>query len=439
MTLTVCEILKFVKENDVKFIRLAFCDLLGTHKHITITAHELEKAFEKGISFDAYAIKGFSDITESDLLLVPDAATLSVLPWRPQQGRIIRFYCDIKNPDGSPFGRDCRTVLKESLKKAEEKGYICQLGAECEFYLFKTDENGKATSEPFDEAGYLDVQPLDKSENIRREICLSLEELGIRTGSAYHEQGPGQNKIDFKFSDALTCADNLITFKSTVKMIAARNGLFASFLPKPLKNKNGSGMHINLSLKKNGKNIYKNEQNEYTKEAESFLAGILEKTPEMTLFFNTLPNSYERFGQYEAPKYVSWAYGNRSQLVRIPRAVGEQVRMELRSPDCTMNPYLAFALILQAGILGIEQNLTLPDEMNADLYTSDNSITKQLKKLPESLSEAWNIASKSSFAEEVVTPKVFAKYMELKKEECDRYEKARNQYEDTIEVYFQTV
>ena len=282
-------------------------------------------------------------MAKSDLLLFPDPATLTVLPWRPGPGRVVRFYCDIKNPDGSAFSHDTRAILKRVAAKFEELGYVCKIGAECEFYLFKTDANGYPTDVPFDNAGYLDIAPLDKGENIRREIALCLEEMGIKVETSHHEQGPGQNEIDFKFGDALATADNLLTFKSAVKVIAARNGLFASFMPKPIAETAGSGLHVNLSLVKGGQNIFKSREKGHSEIAESFIAGILAKTPEITVFLNPICNSYLRFGSFEAPKYVSWSHENRSQLVRIPAAAGERVRMELRSPDPSVNPYLAFA------------------------------------------------------------------------------------------------
>jgi glutamine synthetase len=260
MTYTMKEILEFVGENDVKFIRLAFCDLFGTQKQISIMPDELERAFESGISFDASAIKGFEDVSKSDLFLFPDPTTLSLLPWRPQQGRVARFFCDIKNPDHTPYICNTRNLLKSAVKRCEDMGYICQVGSECEFYLFMTDENGNPTMITHDEGGYLDISPLDKGDNVRREICVSLEEMGIKPEASHHEQGPGQNEIDFKYSDALTSADNFMTFKSVIKAIAAKNGLYASFMPKPLLDQSGNGLHINLSLSENGFNIFRKEK-----------------------------------------------------------------------------------------------------------------------------------------------------------------------------------
>ena len=410
MNSTVQEVLGFVKENDVKFIRLGFCDIFGTQKSIQIMASELEYAFENGISFDAHAIIGFRDIVHSDLLLFPDPVTMVVLPWRPGPGRVMRFFCDIRNPDGSVFSKDCRFVLKRVVERAQKMGYSCKMGAECEFYLFKLDENGKRTT-TLDNGGYLDIAPLDKGQDIRREICLTLEEMGIQPETSLHEYGPGQNEIGFKFSDALECADNLQTFKTVVKTIAARNGLDASFKPKPLAKAAGNALHINLSLAKDGVNVFKNAKDGHSKIAESFIAGILAKTPEITLFLNPIENSYERFGEFEAPKYVSWSHQNRSQLVRIPAAIAEKVRMELRSPDTALNPYIAFALILSAGLDGIENKLPLPPAVDADLYTADESITKSLTPLPNSFEKSMSLAAHSAFAKGVLGDELFAQYV----------------------------
>jgi len=410
MSGTVQEVLEFVRENDVKFIRLGFCDIFGTQKSIQIMTGELEYAFENGISFDAHAIIGFRDIVHSDLLLFPDPATMVVLPWRPGPGRVMRFFCDIRNPDGSAFSKDCRFVLKQVVERAQKLGYSCKMGAECEFYLFKLDENGNRTV-PLDNGGYLDIAPLDKGQDIRREICLTLEEVGIQPETSLHEHGPGQNEVGFKFSDALECADNLQTFKTVVKTIAARNGLEASFKPKPLSKAAGNALHINLSLTKDGVNVFKNAKDGHSSIAESFIAGILAKTPEITLFLNPIENSYERFGEFEAPKYVSWSHQNRSQLVRIPEAIAEKVRMELRSPDTALNPYIAFALILSAGLDGIESKTPLPPAVDADLYTADESITKSLTPLPDSFEKSISLAKGSAFAKSVLGDELFAQYV----------------------------
>lgn len=435
MTHTIQEVLEFVRENDVKFIRLGFCDLLGAQKNISIMPTELPSAFENGISFDAHAVKGFCEVTKSDLLLFPDPATLTVLPWRPGPGRVIRLYCDIKNPDQSVFAGDSRYLLKRVIERCEGKGYVCKIGAECEFYLFKMDEKGEPTTETLDRGGYLDISPLDKGENIRREICLCLEEMGVKPETSHHEQGPGQNEITFKFSDVLEAADHLLTFKSAVKAIAARNGLFASFMPKPILNKSGSGLHVNMSLSQNGFNIFKHT-GEQSKVAESFIAGVLEAVPQMTLFLNPTANSYERFGKNEAPLYVSWSHQNRSQLVRIPAAIGERVRMELRSPDPSLNPYLAFALILSAGLDGVDKKLPLPPSVDVDLYKADESVTGRLASLPNSLDKAIELAGSSSFIKNIIGEETLLKYLTIKKEEAAESSGAEDKEHFYRERYF---
>ena len=436
---TVKEVLAFVEENDVQFIRLAFCDVLGMQKNISIMPEELLSAFENGVSFDAYAISGFRDVTRSDLLLFPDPATLMVLPWRPGPGRVVRFYCDIRNPDGSLFSHDSRYLLKQVINRCEEMGYTCKIGAECEFYLFKTDENGEPSDTTLDNGGYLDIAPLDKGENIRREICLYLKEMGIRPEASHHEQGPGQNEIDFKFGDALACADNLLTLKAAVKAIASRNGLFASFMPKPIPAAPGSGMHVNLSLHRDGFNIFKTKAGEHSVVAESFIAGILERAQEMTLFLNPLANSYERLGKFEAPKFVSWSHQNRSQLVRIPTATGEKARMELRSPDPSLNPYLGFALIIAAGLEGVEKNSPLPPAEDVDLFAANSSYTKNLASLPDTLEAAIELAENSSFVRSVIGEELLGKIIAIKKEEAAAANRAEDREKFYQEQYFAVI
>jgi glutamine synthetase len=436
MNKTASEVLQFVKENDVQFVRLNFCDIFGFQKNISIMADGLQSAFENGVSFDAHAIRGFKDVTRSDLLLFPDPSTFSVLPWRPGPGRVVRFYCDIKNPDGSMFSHNSRFLLQQTSERAARMGYVCKIGTECEFYLFKTDEDGNPSGETFDKGGYFDIAPLDRGEDIRREICLSLKEMGIKPESSHHEQGPGQNEIDFQCADAVESADNFQSFKSAVKAIAARNGLFASFMPKPLLDAPGSGLHVNVSLSQNGKNIFKNTNEGHSAAAESFIAGVLARTPEIILFLNPLANSYERLGKFEAPKYVSWSHQNRSQLVRIPAAPDESVRMELRSPDPSLNPYLAFSLIIAAGLDGMENNLPLPPAVDADLYTADESVTKALQPLPGSLEAAIALAEKSEFVKSVLGEELVSKYIAIKKNEELDFAAAKDKAAFYSERYF---
>ncbi|NSW95338.1 MAG: glutamine synthetase [Bacteroidales bacterium] len=436
MNYTMTEILEFIKENDVKFIRLAFCDIFGTQKNISIMPQELPRAFKHGISFDASAISGFMNVEESDLFLVPDPVTLSVLPWRPSNGRVVRFFCDIIHPDGAPFEGNGRNILRKVIRKAEDSGFKCKIGSECEFYLFRLDEKGMPTAVPYDFAGYCDIAPLDKGENVRREICLTLEEMGIKPESSHHEQGPGQNEVDFKYSDALTAADNLVTFKSVVKTIAARNGLHATFMPKPLAEKSGSGLHINISLFKDGLNIFNNRNKQYEKVSEEFIAGVLTKIPEMTAFLNPLVNSYVRFGEYEAPRYITWSHQNRSQLIRIPAAEEENCRIELRSPDPSCNPYLAFALVIQAGLEGINMQMPLAPAFDANLYETEADKLFGMDKIPENLGVAIELAKNSSFIQRVLPQKTINKFLSSKLSEWKRYQQEENKEQFEWEMYF---
>lgn len=387
MLFTGDEVFDFIEQEDVKFIRLAFCDVYGRQKNISIMPEELKRAFSDGISFDASAIKGFGNEVKSDLLLFPIPSTFNVLPWRPSRGKVVRMFCDIRRPDGTPFEKDPRKILKDAVKAAAEKGISVNFGSEFEFYLFKTDENGNSTKIPFDNAGYMDVAPDDKGENIRREICLNLYDMGIRPESSHHEEGPGQNEIDFRYSDAVTAADNAMNFITVVKACAMNNGLFADFSPKPLKNESGNGMHINMSVKSaDGRDV-----------TPGFMAGVMNRVREITAFLNPSEDSYRRLGEKKAPKYITWSHENRSQLVRIPAAKGEYKRIELRSPDPTANPYIAFALLIYSGLEGIENALSAPEAVNANLFTADESVTKGLQSLPQSLAEAKEIARNSEF------------------------------------------
>lgn len=381
------EVMQYVQEEDVKFIRLAFCDVFGKQKNISILPEELPRAFEYGIAFDASAIAGFGDESKCDLLLHPEPETLMLLPWRPEHGKVVRMFTYITYPDGSLFECDTRSLLKKAIEDAKKAGYSFSFGAEQEFYLFHLDENGKPTKSPYDNAGYMDIAPEDRGENIRREICLTLEQMAIRPESSHHEEGPGQNEIDFRYSDALTAADNAMTFQTTVKTIAYRNGLWADFSAKPLDDAPGNGFHINMSVK----------PGEPSKNLFYMIAGVLDKVEDMTAFLNPTDNSYRRFGQSKAPGYISWSEENRSQLVRIPAAVGKYRRAELRSPDPTANPYLAFALMIYAGLYGLQNQLDMPNAANINLYKADSETLTNLKKLPKDLATACKIASESEF------------------------------------------
>lgn len=381
------DVFEYVQQEDVKFIRLAFCDVTGRQKNISIMPEELERAFSDGISFDASAIAGFGGPVGSDLFLHPIPSTLNVLPWRPSRGKVVKMFCNIRHPDGTPFAMDSRRILSQAIQVAADMGCQVRFGAEFEFYLFKTDENGSPTDQPFDNAGYMDVAPEDKGENIRREICLNLIDMGIQPESSHHEEGPGQNEIDFRYSDAMSAADNAMHFKTVVKTAALRNGLYADFSPKPIYGEAGNGMHINMSVKSN-------DGRDYT---DPFLAGVLSHVREITAFLNPTENSYRRLGEHKAPRFITWSPENRSQLVRIPAAKGEYQRIELRSPDPMANPYLAYALLIHAGLDGIRRNLSAPQPVNENLYTADASLTSRLEQLPSTLEEAKQIARGSAF------------------------------------------
>ena len=386
------EVIQFVEEEDVKFIRLAFCDVFGKPKNISIMPQELNKAFEYGIAIDAWSIAGFNQHLHSDLFLHPDPSTLVILPWRPEHGRVVRMFCQITWPDGSDFLCDTRTLLKKAIQTAEDKEISFQFGSEMEFYLFNCDEYGNPTNVPYDQAEYMDIYPDDKGENIRREICLTLEQMGILPESSHHEEGPGQNEIDFHYSDPLSSADHAITFVSVVKTIANRNGLFADFNPKPLENAPGNGMHINFSLK----GTHADELMKYC------LAGILKYIPDMTLFLNPIEASYKRLGLHKAPGFITWSKENRSQLIRIPAASGPYKRAELRSPDPITNPYIAYTLLIHAGLEGINNKLPLPPATEIDLYHASHELLMQFKPLPHSLEAAREIAKNSTFIHSIL-------------------------------------
>lgn len=416
------EAVRFIEENDVKFIRLAFCDLFGRQKNVSIMPGELLRAFEEGVSFDASAVRGFLHVEESDLFLRPDPATLSVLPWRPAQGRVVRFFCSVFRPDGTPFEGDARAILRQSVTHAAKRGLSCRIGSECEFYLLRLDEEGGPLLIPHDHAGYCDIAPLDRGENVRREICLTLEEMGLRPESSHHEQGPGQNEIDFRHADAMCAADQLVAFQSVVKAVAAQNGLYASFLPKPFPQESGSGLHANLSLSRDGKNLFETENGRMSPEAESFLEGVLCRAAELTAFSNPLPQSYARLGSREAPGYVAWGRGNRSQLIRIPAAKDGSCRMEVRSPDPACNPYLVFSLLLEAGLEGIEKGRRLREACPLDLYRTSPEELGTLQPLPRSLGEALDAAEKSAFIRRVIPEGTVEKYLSEKRREWERYQ-----------------
>ena len=355
------EILRLVREEDIQFIRMQFTDIFGQMKNVAITASQIEKALDNQVMMDGSSIEGFVRIEESDQYLWPDLNTFAILPWRPQYGKVARLICDVHNPDGSPFVGDPRSVLKRTLQRAAELGFVFNAGPELEFFLFQTDEDGKPTTRTSDEAGYFDLGPLDHGESTRREICLCLEEMGFEIEASHHEVAAGQHEIDFKYTDALQAADNIMTFKLAVKTLAQKNGLHATFMPKPVFGAAGSGMHMNMSLFRDGKNAFydPSDTRQLSPLAYQFIAGLLKHAQGFCAITNPLVNSYKRLVPgYEAPCHLAWSTGNRSALIRIPTPRGQGTRVELRSPDPSCNPYLAFAACLAAGLDGIEQQLT---------------------------------------------------------------------------------
>ena len=405
---TISEVLSFIRENDVKFIRLTFCDLSGVPKNVSIMPGELERAFTEGIRFEQQAVEGFEEAPHA-LYLKPDAGTVSALPWRPAEGRVVRFFCDIVTADGSPYEGCARSLLRQSAARAARLGLSCQVGTECEFYLFKTDGDGGPSLIPHDYAGYADMYPLDRGENVRREICLTLEEMGLSPESSHHEAGPGQNEVDFRFSDVLSAADNLLAFRAAVKAIAGKHGLYASFLPKPLPDECGSGMHLNLSLVREGKNIIHAADGLHDPVSESFVEGVLREAPGITAFLNPLPGSYDRLRDGSVPRQAGWSKNAASpQILYVPPALGEEARVELRSPDPCCNPYLAFALILEAGLQGVRQRLPL--------RPADGGGTN----LPDSLPDALQAAENSALVAQALPPGLSSRYFRCKREQAAR-------------------
>ena len=429
------DILRIVKEQDVKFIRLQFTDIFGTLKNVAITAEQMEKALDNKCMFDGSSIEGFERIEESDMYLHPDVDSFVIFPWRPQTGKVARLICDVYNPDGTPFEGDPRFVLKRALKKAVDLGFdTMNVGPECEFFMFLTDSEGNPTTVTHDNGGYFDLGPVDLGENARRDMCLALEEMGFEIEASHHEVAPGQHEIDFKYADALTTADAILTFKLVVKTIAQRHGLHATFMPKPIFGINGSGMHTNVSLFKNGKNVFYDEKGslELSKEAYWFIGGLMKNIRSMAAITNPLVNSYKRLVPgYEAPVYIAWSARNRSPLIRIPAARGAATRVELRCPDPACNPYLALAAILTAGLDGIENKIEPPASTDKNIFSmnEEQRIAEGIYSLPGSLKEAIDEFENSQLASEVMGSHIFSKYVEAKNEEWDSYKTKVSEWE----------
>lgn len=428
------DIVRMVREQDVEFIRMQFTDIFGQLKNVAITASQVEKAVNNEIMIDGSSIEGFVRIQESDQYLRPDLDSFTILPWRPQHGKVARLICDVYNPDGTPFVGDPRGVLKRVLAKAAEMGYSFNVGPECEFFLFETDNDGKPTTKTGDEAGYFDLGPLDHGESTRREICMALEQMGFEIEASHHEVAAGQHEIDFRYADALTAADDIMTFKLAVKSIAQKNGLHATFMPKPVFGINGSGMHTNMSLFKDGRNAFYDESDplKLSKTAYNFIAGLLHHVKGMVAITNPLVNSYKRLVPgYEAPCYIAWSAKNRSALIRIPAARGQATRVELRCPDPSCNPYLALAVCLAAGLDGIEKDMTPPAEINDNIFAMDAATraARGIDSLPGSLSDAVDALEADELIAGTLGDHVLKNYVAGKRKEWDAFRMAVTDWE----------
>lgn len=420
------DIIRMVKDEDVEFIRMQFTDIFGQLKNVAITASQIEKAVNNQIMIDGSSIEGFVRIEESDQYLYPDLDTFAILPWRPQYGKVARLICDIHNPDGTSFQGDPRSVLKRELLRAELLGYTFNVGPELEFFLFQTDENGRPTTQTSDEAGYFDLGPLDHGESTRREVTLALEQMGFEIEASHHELAAGQHELDFKYAEALHTADNIMTFKLAVKTLAQKNGLHATFMPKPVYGAAGNGMHVNMSLFQNGRNAFYDESapNQLSPLATRFIAGLLDHARGFCALTNPLVNSYKRLVPgYEAPCYPAWSTSNRSALIRIPAPRGQGTRVELRSPDPSCNPYLVFAACLAAGLDGIERGLEPPEEITENIFDMDAAAraANGIEDLPSSLEHALFALEKDPLIQSVLGPHIYPQYVTGKKKEWEEY------------------
>lgn len=420
------EILELVEEEDVEFVRLQFTDLFGSMKNLAITSGHLKRALESKVMFDGSSIEGFVGIDESDLYLRPDYSTFALVPWRPQHGKVARLICDVYRPDGTFYEGDPRYLLKKVISDAAGDGYTFQVGPECEFFLFHLDDNGMPTTITHEQAGYFDMSPLDFGENARRDMVLMLEEMGFQVERSHHENAPAQHEIDFRYDEALATADNIMTFKLAVKTIAKRHGLHAAFMPKPRSRVDGSGMHINMSLSREGTNIFQDAHDPcgLSREAYHFLGGLFRHIKAMTLILNPTVNSYKRLVPgYEAPAYIAWSAKNRTPLVRIPATRGEDTRIELRSPDPSCNPYLALAVCLAAGLDGIRNQIEPPKSVDLDINRMSEEECRAcgIERLPRNLREAVEAFEKDPLMQEVLGAEACRKYVRAKRQEWEDY------------------
>jgi len=426
MSYTKEDIIRMVRDEDVKFIRMQFTDIFGQLKNVAITASQIEKAVNDQIMIDGSSIEGFVRINESDQYLRPDLDSFVIFPWQ-RQYKIARLICDVYNTDGTPFVGDPRGVLRRVLKRAEDMGYDqFNVGPEAEFFLFQTDADGKPTAKANDEASYFDLGPLDQGESTRRRICLALEQMGYEVEASHHEVAPGQHEIDFKYAPALECADKIMTFKLAVKLLAQRDGLHATFMPKPVYGQAGNGMHTNMSLYRGGQNVFfdENGDRQLSKECYAFIAGILAHMRGLAAITNPLVNSYKRLVPgYEAPCYMAWSASNRSTLIRIPAARGQATRVELRCPDPACNPYLALAVCLAAGLDGIEKGMTPPPEITDNIFamTPEERAAKGIAALPGSLEEALAAMKQDKLVMDTLGGHVTGQYIAGKEKEWEEY------------------
>ncbi len=432
------DILNMVKEHNVRFVRLQFTDIFGVLKNTAITTKQLEKVLNNEMMFDGSSIDGFVRIEESDMYLHPDLNSWVILPWGSKENTTARIICDVYKPDGTPFEGDPRYILRKVMKEVEEMGYSMNVGPEAEFFLFHTDNDGKPTLKTHDQAGYFDLTPVDLGEAARRDMIICLEDIGFEVEASHHECAPGQHEIDFKYNNALTTADNVQTFKYVIRYIAQRHGLHATFMPKPMNGMSGSGMHVNQSLFKNGKNIFFDPQGVggLSQEAYYYMGGLIKHAKSYTAITNPTVNSYKRLiNGYEAPVYIAWASKNRSPLVRVPAKRGPSTRVELRSPDPSCNPYLAFAVMLKAGLDGIKNKINPPEPLEMNIY---NLSPEELKKynveiLPQNLAEALCELEKGTLIKETLGSHIFSRFMSAKKMEWENYRTQVTPWE--IEAY----
>lgn len=428
------QVIKIVKEQDVRFIRLQFTDIFGALKNVAITASQIEKAMDNKCMFDGSSIEGFTRIEESDMYLYPDPDTFVIFPWRPQDGKVARLICDIYTPDGKPFAGCPRQILKRNLKQASELGYEFNVGPELEFFLFMTDEKGNPTTQTHDDAGYFDLAPIDLGESARRDMCLTLEAMGFEIEASHHEVARGQHEIDFKYGDALKTADNINTFKLVVKTIAQKHGLHATFMPKPIFGINGSGMHTNMSLFKNGKNVFFDDKDklQLSQDAYSYIEGLMTHIKSMSAITNPLVNSYKRLVPgYEAPVYIAWSARNRSPLIRIPAARGNSTRVELRCPDPSANPYFVLSACLAAGLDGINNKMKVRPSTDKNIFkmTQEEKDKAGIESLPFNLINAVQALQKSELMKKTLGDHVFELYTQAKIAEWDAYRTKVHQWE----------